>query len=162
MEWIKKLPSKKRRNVLKKIEQGCTFKSLREYNAYISKMRSYNRLKYKELSGLPKGVRDTIRGKINNGYVFVSYKQYLIDLKESNKEAHLRSGLHHRKYSYSHDDKLTHREKHTARVDAISNAYIASAILEMPVSDIPADILELKRVNIQIKRAIGLGNSVQR
>ena len=107
--------------------------------------------KYPETIGLSKNKRRSVIRKMNNGYAYTTYTKY-------KKDCSLTISLARRKYDYYDKTKLVDN-KLGCRVGIINltDGYIAMT-LGFKVKDVPKEIIETKRLYLQLKREIGETN----
>jgi hypothetical protein len=135
----------------KKGEENRLKKRCKEMNCDVSQYRENWKKQYsetrtiiKEISHLPKGVQSVIRTKIKNGYVFTTYEKYRIDCRKNLSKSH-------RKYDYGDLDFVPKGTQ--TGIKHLTDAYIALC-LKAKVKEVPKEMLEFKRLTIQIKREL--------
>lgn len=124
-------------------EMGC---SISEYRQFWKKQYSETRTLIKEISHLPNGVQGVIRKKIKNGYTFTTYNQYKLDCTENRSKSS-------RKYDYGDCRIVPKKILNRSGIINLTDAYIAMR-LNQKVKDVPKEMIELKRLTIQLKREL--------
>lgn len=137
----------------KKGEANRIIKRCKEMNCDISNYRENWKKQYsdtrtivKEISHLPKDVQGVIRKKMKSGYVFTNYEQYKIDCSKNRSKGR-------RKYNYGDSDFVTKKESRRQIMLNLTDCYIANT-LGLRVNQVPKEIIEFKRLTIQLKREI--------
>ena len=131
-----------KRRVKKRCEDmNC---NIDEYSEYWKKQYSETRTLIKEISHLPNGVQSVIRKKIKDGYVFTTYDKYRIDCRINLSKAK-------RKYDYGDIDFIPKGIQ--TGIIHLTDAYIALS-LKQKVKDVPKEMIEFKRLTIQLKREL--------
>lgn len=128
------------------------FADIVEYKKKIQEIKSNcnkDKILMPELSHLSRSLRYTIYKKIKNGYVFSTYEQYKKDGGKPGGK---------RKYDYSHNGKLTNKEQNGMKRHLLLDSYIASDLLAKSVKELPQEIIETKRLIIQLKRELKNNN----
>jgi hypothetical protein len=135
----------------KKSEENRLKKRCKEMNCEVSDYRknwkkqySETRTHFKEIIHLPKGVQSVIRNKIKEGYVFKNYEQYRVDCKKNISKVK-------RKYDYGDLDFVPKGTQ--TGIKHLTDGYIALT-LKSKVKEIPKEIIETKRLIIQLKREL--------
>lgn len=136
---------------VKKNEERRIKKRCKELNCEISQYREYWKKQYSEtrttvkgISNLPEGVKNVIRKKVKNGYVFTNYEQYRIDCRKNISKAK-------RKYDYGDIDFVPKATQ--TGIKHLTDGYIALT-LNAKVKDVPKEMIEFKRLTIQLKREL--------
>lgn len=135
----------------KKTEANRIKKRCKEMNCDVSDYRenwkkqySETRTLVKEISHLPKGVQSVIRKKIKDGYVFTNYEQYRIDCRKNVSKVK-------RKYEYGNIDFVPKGIQ--TGIKYLTDGYI-SLTLKAKVKEVPKEMIEFKRLTIQLKREL--------
>ena len=135
----------------KKGKENRVEKRCKEMNCDVLKYRENWKKQYsetrtiiKEISHLAKGVQSVIRKKIKNGYVFTTYEKYRIDCRKNVSKSR-------RKYDYGDLDFVPKGTQ--TGIKHLTDAYIALS-LKAKVKEVPKEMLEFKRLTIQIKREL--------
>ena len=135
----------------KKTEANRIKKRCKEMNCDVSDYRenwkkqySETRTLVKEISNLPKGVQSVIRKKIKDGYVFSNYEQYRIDCRKNVSQVK-------RKYEYGNIDFVPKGIQ--TGIKYLTDGYIALT-LKAKVKEVPKEMIEFKRLTIQLKREL--------
>ncbi len=129
-------------------EMNC---DISDYRENWKKQYSKTRTKYiKEISNLPVGTRHLIMKKIKNGYIFTNYEQYKIDCRKNISQVM-------RKYDYGYVDFVPKEKRDKAGIVNLTDAYIALT-LKAKVKEVPKEVIETKRLIIQLKRELKSNN----
>ena len=104
----------------------------------------------KEISNLPVGTRHLIMKKIKNGYIFTNYEQYRIDCRKNVSQAI-------RKYDYGDVDFVPKEKRNKTGFVNLTDGYIAFT-LKAKVNEVPKEVIETKRLIIQLKRELKSNN----
>lgn len=135
----------------KKTEANRIKKRCKEMNCDVSDYRENWKKQYsetrtfvKEISHLPKGVQSVIRKKIKDGYVFTNYQQYRIDCRKNVSQVK-------RKYEYGNIDFVPKGIQ--TGIKYLTDGYIALT-LKAKVKEVPKEMIEFKRLTIQLKREL--------
>lgn len=137
-----------RRIVKRCAEMGCDIK---DYRDNWKKQYSRTRTKYPEIKHLPKSVQYTLKKWLDDGYKFITYEQYRIDVRKKTSKAS-------RKYDYGTDEFLTQKQRNGMAEKVITKSRV-SLRFGIPTKDLPDEIYETAKLNIQIKRALKKGES---
>ncbi len=107
---------------------------------------SFSRLKYKSLKDVRKSRRHSIRNKIDDGYNFTTIEQYEKDCKKNVRIAR-------RKYDYGlpFDSNIPQKISNRSGIINLTNSYVA-ATLGHKVDELPKDLIENRKLIIQLKR----------
>ena len=141
----------------KKSEANRVKKRCKEMNCEVSDYKENWKKQYsktrtttfiKEISHLPKGVQSVIRKKKKDGYLFTNYEQYRIDCKKNISKVK-------RKYEYGNLDFVP--KKTQTGIKHLTDAYIALT-LKAKVKYVPKEMIEFKRLTIQLKRELEKNN----
>lgn len=137
----------------KKTEANRIKKRCKEMNCDISDYRENWKKQYsetrtfaKEIIHLPKGVQSVIRKKIKDGYVFTNYEQYRIDCRKNLSQVR-------RKYDYGNVDFVLKEKLSKSGIVNLTDGYIALTLKEK-VKQVPKEMIEFKRLTIQLKREL--------
>ena len=122
-------------------EMNC---DVSDYRENWKKQYSETRTFVKEIAHLPKGVQSVIRKKIKDGYVFTNYEQYRIDCRKNVSQVK-------RKYEYGNIDFVPKGIQ--TGIKYLTDGYIA-LILKAKVKEVPKEMIEFKRLTIQLKREL--------
>lgn len=135
----------------KKTEENRIKKRCKEMNCNVSDYRENWKKQYsetrtfvKEISHLPKGVKSVIRKKIKDGYIFTNYEQYRIDCRKNVSQVK-------RKYEYGNIDFVPKGIQ--TGIKYLTDGYIALT-LKAKVKEVPKEMIEFKRLTIQLKREL--------
>jgi hypothetical protein len=128
-------------------EMNC---DISDYRENWKKQYSETRTLVKEISHLPKGVKSIIRKKIKNGYIFTNYEQYKIDCRKNISQVM-------RKYDYGDVDFVPKEKRDKTGIVNLTDAYIALT-LKAKVNEVPKEVIETKRLIIQLKRELKSNN----
>jgi len=131
------------KNRIKKrcLEMNC---NVSEYDEKWKLQYSETRTHFKEIINLPDGVKNVLRNKMKNGYVFENYEKYRIDCRKNISKAA-------RKYDYGNLDFVPKNTQ--TGIKYLTNGYVALT-LGHRVKDVPKEILETKRLTILLKREL--------
>ena len=126
-------------------EMGC---DVSEYREKWKEQYSKTRIKNPDLrnEGLNYQVANNISEWQKEGYVFTTYEQYRLDIRKKYSKSK-------RKYDYGDVDFIPKDKANRRGIINITDAYIA-LMLGYPVSEVPKDIIETKRLIIKLKREL--------
>lgn len=138
----------KEQSELNRIKKRCEKMNcdVSDYRENWKKQYSETRTFVKEISHMPKGVQSVIRKKIKDGYVFTNYEQYRIDCRKNVSQVK-------RKYDYGDVDFVPKEKLSKSGIVNLTDAYIAMT-LKAKVKEVPKEMIELKRLTIQLKREL--------
>ena len=115
-----------------------------DYRENWKKQYSETRILFKEINDAPMINKTTIHNKIRNGYIYTTYEQYRIDCRKNLSQVR-------RKYNYGDIDFVPKGTQ--TGIKHLTDGYVALTI-RLKVKEVPKEMIELKRLIIQIKREI--------
>lgn len=132
-------------------ELGCSEK---DYKYAYRKQMALSKTRHPETLHLPPDVRKTINRWIDAGYKFTTYEQYKLDVRK--KYSKIR-----RKHDYGNVDFVSNDMQNSLSIKNIAKSRVA-LILGIPTEDLPNEVYEAKKLNILIKRELGLTHSTKK
>lgn len=131
-------------NVARKCKAlGIAVSEWEEWKRLDLERRNLDKMIDPRMVGIPRGTRFSILQKIRlDGYVFVSYEQYKLDCVLWRSKCQ-------RKYDYG-DVVVVGPD---IIRESLPDYYVAS-LMKVRLSDVPKDLIELKRLSIKLKREI--------
>lgn len=118
-----------------------------EHKKEMKEIRLNSVTEHPELLFIYQSLRKEIRRKIKKGYKFTTIEQYKLDLLKE-------KSLRFRKYNYKDVDFVSRKLRDSRRIETLTDGYILNAMRLKKSDNVPPEVIELKRLNIQIKRLI--------
>ena len=122
-------------------EMNC---NISDYTENWKKQYSNTRTLFKEINDAPLKNKTTVHNKIRKGYVYTTYEQYRTDCKKTYSQIR-------RKYDYG-DLDFVPKGTQTGFIH-LSDAYVSNT-LGFKINEIPKEIIETKRLIIQLRREL--------